>query len=284
MWLGKPWTSILFGLRGRRCSFCCFCFLALWCSVFCAFMLSDTLLSFHRGGIWRAYFMPTPEMWDSIHRHGDSSSGGIWHYDKVKMEANHAVRYLMEKTYGTLLDVSCNVGFTLANLLRRHPRARHFGTDISRVMVDATKRNCPGCWATQFDLGRLQNTRSPRHLLRSAWQLEGPKEQLEELEVPETFDVILVSDVLIYISWAGIPPFFLRCHCCCSVFRSWALSSQRAFMQNIASLAKDEVVFSQHQNNIVVTTMMRELKVRFDEDRGVWRLPGTAKAANHTVA
>ena len=74
-----------------------------------------------------------------------------------------------------------------------------------------------------------------------------------------------------------MPPFLLRCDCCCSLFRSWALSYQKTFLENIASLASDEVVFSQHQNNIVVTTMMRDLNVHFDEERGVWRLPGKAK-------
>eukprot|EP00439_Symbiodinium_sp_Y106_P037367 s4915_g4.t1 len=263
MWYGKPWTS-LFSFCGRRCGVCLFFLLALWCSFF---MLSDSLLSFHRGGIWRAYFVATPEMWDSIHRHGQSSPGGIWKYDQAKMEANHAVRYLFRKTYTTLLDVSCNVGFTLANLLRHHPTAKHFGTDISTVMVEATQKNCPNCLAAQFDLGRLQDIGSAP-MLRKAWPNE---------EVPEAFDVILVSDVLIYISWGGMPPFLLRCDCCCSLFRSWALSYQKTFLENIASLASDEVVFSQHQNNIVVTTMMRDLNVHFDEERGVWRLPGKAK-------
>ena len=52
-------------------------------------------------------------------------------------------------------------------------------------MVEETRRNCPNCLAAQFDLGRLQDVGSAP-MLREAW----PKE-----EVPEAFDVILVSDV-----------------------------------------------------------------------------------------
>ena len=271
---GKPWTSLLCSsclrlLRGRRCGACFFCLLALWC---CAFMLSDSLLSFHRGGIWRAYFVATPEMWDSIHRHGASTPGGIWHYNQSRLEASYAFRFLSQKKYSSLLDVSCNVGITLASLQRYHGAARHYGTDISKVMVETTQKNCPNCQAAQFDLGRLQfagSLKEMRTSLPSTW--------------PTSFDVILVSDVLIYISWAHIAPIFLRCECCCSVFRSWALSAQQTFLQNIASLAKDEVIFSLHQNNIVVTTMMRELGVRLDEDRGLWRLPGTARNSNSTL-
>ena len=53
-------------------------------------------------------------------------------------------------------------------------------------MVEATQKNCPNCLAAQFDLGRLQDIGSAP-MLRKAWPNE---------EVPEAFDVILVSDAL----------------------------------------------------------------------------------------
>ena len=213
--------------------------------------------------------MPTPEIWDSIHRHGQLNPGGIWNYTQKRLEKTDTFRYLSSKGYDSLLDVSCNVGFMLASLLKSHPTAKHYGTDISRVMVESTRQNCPICTAAQFDLGNLRNPGvSPQDMLHEVWPVQ---------DVPRTFDVVLVSDVLIYISWGGIPPFFLRCECCCGIFRSWALSSQRRFLENVASLAKDEVVFSRHQGSIIVTSMMEALGVPLEN--GVWRFPGTAKAA-----
>ena len=179
------------------------------------------------------------------------------------------MRYLYEKPYESIWDVSCNVGFMLASLLKRHPGAKHYGTDISNVMVAATRENCPSCMATQFDLGNLVNPAiSPQEVVYAAWHQE---------DAPRFFDVILVSDVLLFIRWGGIPPILLRCSCCCSMFRKWALPSQRAFINNIASLARDEVVFSYNQGNIIVSTMMQELGIEFDKKHSIYKVPGTAK-------
>ena len=61
------------------------------------------------------------------------------------------------------------------------------------------------------------------------------------------------------------------------MFRKWALPSQKVFMENIASLARDEVVFSYNQGNIIVRTMMEELGVQFDNKHKLWKIAGTAK-------
>ncbi|CAE7943157.1 nadsyn1 [Symbiodinium sp. KB8] len=220
----------------------------------------------YRGGVWRAYFLPTEDVWDSIHEHGKGLAGGIWGYNQSKLENYTMMRYLYEKPYESIWDVSCNVGFMLASLLKRHPGAKHYGTDISNVMVAATRENCPSCMATQFDLGNLVNPAiSPQEVVYAAWHQE---------DAPRFFDVILVSDVLLFIRWGGIPPILLRCSCCCSMFRKWALPSQRAFINNIASLARDEVVFSYNQGNIIVSTMMQELGIEFDKKYSIYKVAG----------
>ena len=181
------------------------------------------------------------------------------------------MRYLYEKSYESIWDVSCNVGFMLASLLKKHPGAKHYGTDISNIMVQTTRSNCPSCVAAQFDLDTLRRSGvSVQEAVHAAWHRE---------DAPRSFDIILVSDVLLFMSWGGIPPVLLRCSCCCSMFRKWALPSQRVFMKNIASLARDEVVFSRHQGNIIVVTLMEELGVPFDKKHQIWRIPGTARAA-----
>ena len=98
------------------------------------------------------------------------------------------MKYLSAKRYGSIWDVSCNVGFMLASLLKKHPGAKHYGTDISNVMVETTRKNCPSCIAAQFDLGNLRHPGiSPQDAVHAAWHRE---------DVPRFFDVILVSDVL----------------------------------------------------------------------------------------
>ena len=186
------------------------------------------------------------------------------------------MKYLSSKSYESIWDVSCNVGFMLSSLLSKHPSAKHFGTDISNVMVESTRQNCPSCVAAQFDLGNLRHPGiAAQEVVHEAWHRE---------DVPRSFDVILVSDVLLFIRWGGIPPVLLRCDCCCSIFRKWAVPSQKAFMENIASLAHDEVVFSYNQGNLIVVTMMQELGVKFDDQYKIWRVPGTAKQGRYLLS
>ncbi|CAJ1433379.1 unnamed protein product [Effrenium voratum] len=250
----------------RRCAIC----LVVLLSVYCLYM-NGSMLTSYRGGVWRAYLMPTEDVWDSIHKHGTSAMGGIWGYNQSKLESSKMMMYLFEKPYESIWDVSCNVGFMLSSLLKRHPNAQHYGTDISNVMVETTRQNCPSCVAAQFDLGSLRYSGiSPKDVVHEAWHRE---------DMPKSFDVILVSDVLLFVRWGGIPPVLLRCTCCCEMFRRWAVPSQRTFMENLASLARDEVVFSYNQGNIIVRTMMRELGVKWDANHEVWRVPGTAGTA-----
>ncbi|CAE7347547.1 nadsyn1 [Symbiodinium pilosum] len=236
--------------------------------------LNATIL--YRGGVWRAYFLPTEDVWDSIHAHGKGLAGGIWQYNQSKLESSTMMKYLSSKSYESIWDVSCNVGFMLSSLLSKHPSAKHFGTDISNVMVESTRQNCPSCVAAQFDLGNLRHPGiAAQEVVHEAWHRE---------DVPRSFDVILVSDVLLFIRWGGIPPVLLRCDCCCSIFRKWAVPSQKAFMENIASLAHDEVVFSYNQGNLIVVTMMQELGVKFDDQYKIWRVPGTAKQGRYLLS
>ena len=64
-----------------------------------ALLMSSELLSY-RGGIWRAYFVPTAAMWDTIHRHGTANKGGLWKYSAKRLEESAAFKYLAKKMLG----------------------------------------------------------------------------------------------------------------------------------------------------------------------------------------
>ena len=203
-------------LFGRPCAACLLALMAAWYVV----LFSDELLNFHRWGVWRAYFVPSPDTWDAIHRHGQQNSGGVWKYDQQRLTRSDVFRYLARKKYTSLLDVSCNVGFILSSLMKMHPAAKHYGTDISVTMVETAQENCPMCAGfAQFDLGRLseEGCRHPKSCCMRHGVTAGRRRQ-------RLLDVILVSDVLYYISWGGIPPVLFTCECCCGIFRRLALS------------------------------------------------------------
>jgi len=193
------------------------------------------LLNLH----WMPYVLPrTPaSLWDHLHRKG--GNGGIWHY----REDVHAeiVRYVHDShaSYASLLDVACNLGFMLASFQRIRPRAAHYGTDVSPLMVTAARRRCPVCNATAaFDLASLALDSAVANDAGSCPLAHG---------LPASFDLVIVSDVLYYMPFASLPPIFSR------VIPSVMLrASQKRLFDALTRLARQEVIFSTHQDNPMV--------------------------------
>ena len=149
--------------------------------------------------------------------------------------------------YSSLLDVACNQGFLLNRMQRLRPHARHYGTDISTRMTEAARERCPRCHGiAQLDLNSLA---------RASFVGGGP-EALSGSPLPPTFpkeyDVVVVADVLYFISWGGWPP--ALCH---ALPQSILHSAQRRFFDALSSLASLEVVFSDHQDNACVVAFLR---------------------------
>ena len=127
-------------------------------------------------------------LWDQIHKTANDSEGGVWHYKPtVHMEVtNYVLR--AHRNYSSILDVAVNQGYMLARLARVRPRARHYGSDVSGVMVAAAQKRCPKCKIMQYDLARLFDERGA--------------------DVLPVADVVIVSDVLNFMPWAGLPAYF----------------------------------------------------------------------------
>ena len=165
--------------------------------------------SHERGHIWTAHVAAqSPELWDWIHQNGEQfGSGGIWRYGSSLKHAD-IVRYVSaQPKYDRLADMSCSVGIILSALRELNPAAEHVGSDISRLMVNKTRTQCPQCRAEQFDLGNFRR----------------PAGEKVDYIFPGTFDYVLISDVLIYIAWGGWPPLMMRI---CPPCRRMALSDQ----------------------------------------------------------
>lgn len=199
-------------------------------------------------GHWLPYVIPSGGpawLWDSLHYH---SGDGMWQYSADSV-GSAISSYILDahSNYSSLLDVACNQGFLLNRMQRLRPHARHYGTDISTRMTEAARERCPRCHGTaQLDLNRL--ARAP--------SVGGGPEPLSGSPLPPTFpkeyDVVVVADVLYFISWGGWPP--VLCHL---LPQSILHSAQRRFFDALSSLASLEVVFSDHQDNACVVAFLR---------------------------
>lgn len=200
------------------------------------------------------YAVPSSWLWNKTHE-GHVEDGGLWHYGE---DVQHRLGNFIEKrhpSYHSMWDVACNLGIFLERLARKHPDRKFYGTDISKVMVNATKSRCPSCVAETYDLNELQAsefTLVPGHL-------------------PQPVDIIIVADVLYYMAWGGLPPFLNYV-----LPPSWTHAHRDAFWRHLTSLAHKEVIFSGHQNNRAVTQYLKDMGATFIPEEGVWVTPGMA--------
>jgi hypothetical protein len=213
---------------------------------------------------WLAHVLAqSPEIWDNIHEEGQKlGEGGVWGYD-LRLKDKPSVRFLQTAPkYDRLADMSSSIGIVLSTLQELNPAADHFGSDISRVMVNQTKQRCKKCLVAQFDLGNFQR----------------PAGEVVPYVFPGTFDYVLVEDVLYYIAWGGWPPFLLRI---CEPCRRMALTHQRRWMQRVKAITRRKVIFSDHQKNPIVVDMLMGLGATFQQ--GVYLINGTAGVGDGTA-
>jgi|EP00802_Teleaulax_amphioxeia_P020666 hypothetical protein len=209
--------------------------------------------------VWLAHVLPqSSDVWDNIHEQGQKlGEGGVFGYGNW-LKNQPSIRYLLRQPkYARLADMSSSVGIILATLQESNPGAEHFGSDISRVMVNATQQRCRQCHVAQFDVGRFQ----------------APEGEAVPYAFPGTFDYVLVEDVLYYIAWGGWPPFVLRI---CEPCRRMALTHQKRWLDRVKALTRRKVVISAHQENPIVVDMLRALGAT--QHYGVYLVDGTAPA------
>lgn len=284
-----------------------------------------------RGNILRVYFSTDKSTWDSVHNStfGNDHDGGIWKYTPEGIVMSGSTRYLLNRKKefylagGDLLsgeisvwDTACNVGYFLKvlqnldespiNVLKQmlnneQPEPfysgitnTYYGTDISDIMVEKTKLNCPTCVVVQFDLGLLREASWVRkkrddegnvfkfddtgHLMRMDQSNDVEIRQISE-NFPPAFHFVVVSDVLIYIGWGGYLPLLLqKCSLCRQ--RPDVLEEQRNFIENLRSLTYNEIIVSDHQMNQLVVDMMsvfvEEGIAQWIPEYNIWIIPGTA--------
>lgn len=203
--------------------------------------------------VWLNYVVPIGGVWDAIHD-GHVKDGGIWNYSNNVHQRLDSFLERRHPSYESVWDVACNLGLILGRLARTHPERKYYGSDISSVMVNATRENCPACFADVFDMNELQSSNFGLTLGR----------------IPQPADIIIVADVLYYISWAGLPPFLNGL-----LPQSWTISYQTRFWRHLTGMAKTEVIFTDHEGNDGVKQFLTKMGATFLPDEGFWVAPGT---------
>ena len=252
---GPPLPSHQRRCRCSRTALLCFAL----CALACTSSLVTTLFTLERLSskslVFLAWLIPTQGMWDYVHTH-HSTSSALWGYADDHVPHPELVGYIAERPYESVLDVSCSVGLMIGALAARHPERAHYGSDISSAMAELAKAHCPTCEVDTFDLSTLQR----REI--TGWPSA----------FPASFDYIYVSDVLYYMSWEGVPPALYHA----GVVKDLGdLPSQRRFFDHLVAMAREEVVFSNHQNNTRVVRFLRKMGAH--EKDGVWVARGKAK-------
>ena len=217
----------------------------LWCALGAAAVLSVAVVTkaWVRGEVWLAYVFPTQTVWDRVH-----GGGATRHWREHGATQAVLVAQINQRhpAYTSLLDLGCSRGFILAQLASQRPHAAHYGGDISPRMVRRARRRCPRCFVEVVDAATLA--------LPDGW--------------PVSYDVVLVSDLLYYIPYGGLPQVVAS--------ENRNIEASRPWFAAVSRLARREVVFSSHQNNPWVRAMLWANGAQQLSPGGAWVLAGTA--------
>ena len=223
----------------------------LWCALGAAVLAVAVLAkAWVRGEVWLAYVFPTQTVWDRVHARGATAH---WRENAATQAVLVAEINRRHPGYSSLLDLGCSRGLVLAQLAARQSQAAHFGADISPRMVRRAQRRCPQCRVEVVDAATLD--------LPDGW--------------PVSYDVVLVSDLLYYIPYGGLPQVVSS--------ENRNIEASRPWFAALANLARREVVFSAHQNNPRVRALLRAAGARQFHWSGAWVLAGTAPAVDESA-
>jgi len=203
---------------------------------------------------------PSARLWNLTHA-GHVKDGGVWHYGEDVEQYLENFIEMRHPSYSSAWDVACNLGIFLERLAVKHPNRQFYGSDISTVMVNATKKRCPSCVAEVFDVNEMQ------------W----PQFRPVPGHFPQPVDIVIVADVLYYMAWGGWPPLMNY-----ALPTSWTRMNRQTFWQNLKSLARKEVIISHHGNS-AVTQYLEEMGATWLAEHGVWVTPGMAGKAQIEV-
>lgn len=194
--------------------------------------------------VWLNYvFGSSGFLWDEIHDGHTVNDGGIWSYSADVESALETFIERRHPAYDSAWDVASNIGYFLKRLASRHPDRQYFGSDISKVMVNSTRSMCAKCVVEVFDINQLQYANA----LPTGF--------------PDAVDIIIVADVLNYMSWGRLPPIGNWLYPC------WLVRHHQIdFLQHLTRRARKEVIFTASQGNSGVS--------RFFNDMGIQRVGG----------
>eukprot|EP01010_Urceolus_cornutus_P000945 NODE_1455_length_905_cov_250.059579_g1125_i0.p1 GENE.NODE_1455_length_905_cov_250.059579_g1125_i0~~NODE_1455_length_905_cov_250.059579_g1125_i0.p1 ORF type:complete len:281 (-),score=68.13 NODE_1455_length_905_cov_250.059579_g1125_i0:62-844(-) len=218
---------------------------------------------------WSTAEYPTRLVWNKIHKeYNPGDVGGRWGYS-FDAERKTGVQQYISNNYSevdTILDVACNLGYTLAVLHERFPTTKLFGTDISDIVLKKAADNCPSCHFAQFDLARLVNQK-----MNHRKRIKIPGIRLRR------FDIVIVSGILYYLAWGGFTPAdFER-----EGRELWShvavREAQANFFRNLQAMAVKEVIVGHHGDNERMLDILYHSNATHDKRHNVYIFKGTAQ-------
>ena len=109
-------------------------------------------------------------------------------------------------------------------------------------MVQATRAKCPECTLIPMDLSVLQHP-SWRGPVAAGW--------------PDSFDIVVVSDVLLYLQLSGIPLVLDRV--LPAALTPGSVAALRRVYTALTGLARTAVIFSDHQGMRKILSVLEEM-------------------------
>mmetsp|Transcript_14105 Transcript_14105/g.48614 ORF Transcript_14105/g.48614 Transcript_14105/m.48614 type:complete len:266 (+) Transcript_14105:64-861(+) len=204
--------------------------------------------------------------WDAVHL-SSSGVGGAWGYDPATEQwriEGHVVHKL--GTTDSVLEVGCHHGYLLERLQRHRPEAAHAGLDVSAAALDVARTRCAGCEFARLDVSTLARGGGSRSVetLQAAGLRGAP------------FDMVLVPDVLFYVSLGLLPPVAWLNMVHYGVGRPYVLKHARLLLRGLQCAALKEVLLSHHDFHKGVLAVVYAGNVTWNHDTSTFSLPGLA--------
>ena len=208
--------------------------------------------------VWLAYVLPLRPLWDAVHAGGATRH---WREHAATQAVLVAEINQRHPAYASLLDLGCSRRAVASS---RGKKGCFFAAR-QKAQARALRRR----HQSKDGPPRATNL-SPVSRRRSSTPRNSPCRRW-----PDSLDVVLVSDVLYYIPFAGVPQMVAS--------ENRNVAASRPWFAAVSRLARREVVFSSHQNNPWVRAMLRAAGARQLSPGGAWALAGTAPAVDESA-